>query len=67
MFCPVDLHRAALTRITLNDQSACTPADQSEWGPGESCRTTLDEWHPAESRKVGGSIPSPPTTSALVS
>jgi hypothetical protein len=34
---------------------------------GEPCRTALDESHPAESRKVGGSIPSPPTGNAQLS
>jgi hypothetical protein len=67
MFCPTDPHRAAQTRIKLNSQSAESPADQGEGDSGEPCRTDPDEPHPAENRKVGGSIPSLPTTSALVS
>ena len=50
-FCPTDLHRAARTRITLNDHSSCTTADQGECNPGESRRTKPDESHPAENRK----------------
>jgi hypothetical protein len=60
------LYRAARTRITLHDQSACTPADQGECDSGEPCRTEPDASRPAETREVGGSIPSLPTTSAQV-
>ena len=60
-FCPTAPHRAARTRITLNDQSAYPPADQGERASGEPCRTDTDESHPTEYRKVGGSIPSLPT------
>ena len=66
-FCPTNPHRAAPTRITLNSQSAESPADQGERDAGEPGRTEPDESHPAENRKVGGSIPSLPTTSALAS
>jgi hypothetical protein len=61
-FCPTDPYRAAFTRITLNSQSAESRADQGEGDSAESCRTVPDAWHPAENRKVGGSIPSLPTT-----
>jgi hypothetical protein len=44
-----------------------TPAGQGEPRPGEASRTLLDELHPAENRKVGGSIPSLPTTTVQVS
>jgi uncharacterized protein YndB with AHSA1/START domain len=60
-FCPTDLYRAAQPRITLNSQSAESPADQGEGDSGEPYRTDLDRPHPAENRKVGGSIPSLPT------
>ena len=60
-FCPTEPHRAARTRITLNSQSAESPADQGEGDSAEPCRTAPDEPHPAENRKVGGSIPSLPT------
>ena len=66
VFCPTDLNRAARTRITLHDQSAWNPTDQGECGSGEPCRTDPNESHPAENRKVGGSIPSLPTTSGQV-
>jgi hypothetical protein len=61
-FCPTDLYQAARPRITLNDQSACTPADQGECDSGKPCRTDPDASHPAENCKVGGSIPSLPIT-----
>lgn len=50
-FCPTDPHRAAQTRITLNSQSAESPADQGKDDSDESCRTVPDELHPAENRK----------------
>jgi hypothetical protein len=64
-FCPTDLYRAARPRITLHDRSICTPADQGECNSGEPCRTDLNAPHPAENRKVGGSIPSLPTTNGV--
>jgi hypothetical protein len=64
MFCPTDLHRAARACTTPNDQSSCAPADQSECDSGEPRRTDPHVPHSAENRKVGGSIPSLPTTSA---
>jgi hypothetical protein len=66
-FCLTDLHRLAPPRISLNGQASRTPSDQVERDFGESPRTAPDESHSAENRKVGGSIPSLPTTSALVS
>jgi hypothetical protein len=66
MFCPTDLHRAARACTTPNDQSSCAPADQSECDSGEPRRTDPHVPHSAENRKVGGSIPSLPTTSAQV-
>jgi hypothetical protein len=66
VFCPTDPHRAAQTRITLNSQSAESPADQGEGDSDESCRTVPDESHPAENRKVGGSIPSLATRALCV-
>jgi hypothetical protein len=65
-FCPTDLHRPARPRISLNGQSARTPSDQGERDCGESPRTAPDKSHPAENRKVGGSIPSLPTRFAQV-
>ena len=55
--CPTGLHRAGRTRTDPDGQSACIPAQHGEYGPSESFRTDLDESHPAEHRKVGGSIP----------
>jgi len=66
LFCPIALDRGAQPRITLDDQPACTPADQGGCDSGEPCRTDLDVPHSVENRKVGGSIPSLPTTSAQV-
>jgi hypothetical protein len=40
-------NRSAQTRITLNSQSAESPADQGEGDSDESCRTVPDESHPA--------------------
>ena len=50
----------------MNDRATRTPADQGECDSDERGRTELNELHPAENRKVGGSIPSLPTTSARV-
>jgi hypothetical protein len=41
LFCPTDLHRAARTRISLNDQASSTSADQDECDPGKLGRTDL--------------------------
>src|SRR5215211_6320261 len=60
-FCPTALHRAAQPRITLNAQVTWILADQRERDCGEPSRTEPNESHPAENRKVGGSIPSLPT------
>jgi hypothetical protein len=51
LFCPTDLHRAARTRISLNDQSSFTSADQYECDPEELGRTDLDGTHPAETAR----------------
>jgi hypothetical protein len=61
---PTDLHRAAQRRITLNAQVAQILAGQQECDCGEPSRTEPNQSHPAENRKVGGSIPSLPTRSA---
>ena len=66
-FCPTDLHRPARPRISLNRQSARTPSDQGKRDFGESPRTAADKSDPAENRKIGGSIPSPPTGNAQLS
>jgi hypothetical protein len=66
LFCPTDLDRAARTRTTLNDKPDWTLADQGGCDSDEPRRTVADAPHPAENRKVGGSIPSLPTTSPLV-
>jgi hypothetical protein len=55
---PYCLHWAAPPRITLNAQVAWILADQRECDAGEPGRTEPTESHPAENRKVGGSIPS---------
>jgi len=60
-FCPTALHRAAQPRITLNAQVTWILTDQRERDCGEPSRTEPNESHPAENRKVGGSIPSLPT------
>jgi hypothetical protein len=64
MFCPTDLYQAARPRITLNDESAWAAPDQGECNSDEPSRTEPNDSHPAENRKVGGSIPSLPTTTA---
>jgi hypothetical protein len=64
-FGPTDLHRAARPRITLHDRAIWTPDDQGEYNSGEPCRTDLNARHPAENRKVGGSIPSLPVQMAF--
>jgi hypothetical protein len=53
MFCPTDLYRAAQPRITLNSQSAESPADQGKGDSDQSCRTVPDELHPAEKPQGG--------------
>jgi hypothetical protein len=45
-FCPTAPHRAARPRISLNDQSPQTLADQGEYDSGGPCRTEPDESHP---------------------
>ena len=59
---PNYLHLAARTRITLNDQSAWTPAAQGECDSGEPCRTEPDEPHPAETARISGSSRFPAVT-----
>ena len=56
-FCQTCPHRAVQTRIYADDNLRLLPAEQGEGGSGRSARTDLDEPHPAENRKVGGSIP----------
>ena len=51
----------------MNDQPACTTADQRQCDSDERGWTDLDTLHPAENRKVGGSIPSLPTRFAQAS
>ncbi len=63
--CPTAVHQAARPRITFAAQVAWIPAGQRERDCGEPSRTEPDESQPAESHKVGGSIPSLPTTSTL--
>ncbi len=63
--CPTALHQAARPRVTFTAQVAWIPAGQGERDCGEPSRTEPDESHPAECHKVGGSIPSLPTTSTL--
>ena len=50
-FCPTDLNLAAQTRITLNSQSAKSPADQGECDSDESCRTEQEVSRPAETAR----------------
>jgi len=64
---PPILYRAARPGTIPHSRPLWTPAGQGERRPGEASRTLLDELHPAENRKVGGSIPSLPTTTVQVS
>jgi hypothetical protein len=64
---PTILYRAARPGTIPHSRPLWTPAGQGERRPGEASRTLLDELHPAENRKVGGSIPSLPTTTVQVS
>ena len=64
-FCQNYPHRPVRARINSDDQSRIQPAEQGERGSGGSSRTDPDEANPAENRKVGGSIPSLPTTNGV--
>jgi hypothetical protein len=66
-FCQNCPYRTGRIWIDTDDNFASTYADQDSSDLGEWSWTALDGEHPAENRKVGGSIPSLPTRFAQVS
>jgi hypothetical protein len=64
VFCRSCPHRAGQARINPDDDRTSIAAEQGRFDSGGCPRTDPDEANPAENRKVGGSIPSLPTTSA---
>ena len=65
-FCPTGPHWPGRTRTNPDEESAYMLTEQGGCNGGGRSRTDPDEANPAENRKVGGSIPSLPTTSAQV-
>ena len=59
-FCLTNPHRAERRRIAWDDRVHLHPADQGECDSDGPSRTDPNDLHPAENRKVGGSMPSLP-------